>query len=128
MTTRVIFAAACVLSLAGCSKGLKQAEPPVVVSVQGTVTYKAKPVPGATVIFRNDNPEHSAFGVADAQGRFTSMTNDTTGMFPGKYRATVTQPHRPKSIPKKYDSIETADLELTVVAGEPVEFPIALSD
>lgn len=125
---RVSLAAACAIMFAGCGSGVRQAPPPVVVAVKGTVTYKAKPVPGALVTLRHPDSDKSAFGIADAKGQFSLATNDTDGIYPGTYRVTVTRPDGRLVIPRKYAAVETSNLELTVAAGEPQQFPIVLQD
>ena len=98
------------------------------VTVTGKVTYKGKPVPGALVTLKDQVPDHSAFGITDAQGRFKLGTNDTEGMYPGTYQATVTSPSGKPGVPQKYGSVETSNLEFVAQAGEPQEFPIELRD
>jgi hypothetical protein len=100
----------------------------VVVTVTGKVTYRGKPVPGALVTLRDQVPDHAAFGITDAQGRFKLGTNDTEGIYPGSYQVTVTSPTGKPVLPQKCGSVETSSLEFVAKVGEAQEFPIELQD
>lgn len=117
--------AVCALAAGGCTH-----EPKVdltkVGQVKGNVAYKGAPVRGARLTFRSKTVEEPAFGVSDAQGNFTAMTNDTMGILPGEYVVTVNHPQM--KLPAKYGEAESSPVKLTVAAGEDRELPIALED
>lgn len=109
----------------GCSR------PPVqdltkVLPVQGTLVYKASPVFGAFLTFYSDESEEAAFCWSDAEGRFAVMTNDTAGVFPGRYLVTVSHPDG--GVPEKYSDPERTPLWVTVTEGQGQELSITLED
>ncbi|HEX4592208.1 MAG TPA: carboxypeptidase-like regulatory domain-containing protein [Gemmataceae bacterium] len=78
--------------VAGCS------DPPghhprfPLVPVHGVVRLKGKPVEGARVTFHNTEKGVSAYGVTDAEGRFTLTTFlPGDGAVPGREQITVTK-------------------------------------
>lgn len=94
------------------------------VPVSGTVTYEGKGVADVNVVFYGPN---NVIGRAttDAQGNFASVTwqRPGDGLPPGTYKVTITPktqaqenyeaPPEPP-FPKKYLSLETTDLTVTV--------------
>jgi hypothetical protein len=113
----------------------------------GTVTYKGAPASGAVVTLVATDPDgRGATGKTDDSGKFTLMTYEPgDGAIPGKYRVKVvanalpagvtdedvvigdveSDAEAPKggenttiSLPKKYASDETTDLEAEITEGE----------
>ncbi|QEG38224.1 carboxypeptidase-like regulatory domain-containing protein [Roseimaritima ulvae] len=76
-------------AMVGCGGGSGFPDP---APVEGSVSYKGKPVEGATVTFlaAGDGAGRSASGTTDASGKFqltTFSTND--GALPGEYNVTI---------------------------------------
>lgn len=85
------------LAPSGCGGGSSASEAVKTVAVSGVVTYRGQPVEGATVTFLpgtgvTDQNAKAAFGVTDAQGRYsltTAQAND--GAVPGNYLVTISK-------------------------------------
>ncbi len=111
---------------AGCT-GSNGPAPREIVPVQGTLTYRGRPVIEAQLTFRGDDPSEPAFAVTDSSGRFRCMTNDSgEGMPPGDYVITIS--HSRGGIPEKYADAGLSPLQITVEEGGENEFPIDLQD
>jgi hypothetical protein len=93
----------CVLVLAfGCAllTDCSGSSGPRVASVNGTVTYKDKPLANADVTFAPEDGGRVASGRTDANGRFTLGTFSTgDGAIIGKHRVSV-RAHGPERDPK----------------------------
>jgi hypothetical protein len=77
------------LLCSGCGKG-KIPGRPELFKVFGKVTFKEKPVEGATVVFVPQAHSHAAMGVTDAKGNFQLQTYaPEDGAAPGAYRVIV---------------------------------------
>jgi len=119
-------------ALLGCSGAHDTA------SVAGTVTYKDRPVDGATVIFHpkaDAQTAKPAQGKTDSGGHFTVTTyfgpgEQPSGAMPGDYAVTVTKidepqgtfdPHKdppPKNhLPAKYSTPQQTPLSVTIKPG-----------
>lgn len=136
-TAALIFAAA----LPGCGGG----DGPELADAGGTVKYKGKPVPGATVVFMPDSGP-AAYGTTGTDGRFTWTTRELTGAMvgPGKVAITAVPAYEFKSeqeltsaivkkmgsslIPVKYGRSETSGLSVSVKSGEKNDFTFELKD
>ncbi|MCS7238073.1 MAG: carboxypeptidase-like regulatory domain-containing protein [Thermoguttaceae bacterium] len=97
---------------------------PRAVPVSGSVTYRGTGVADVNVVFYGPN---NVIGRAstDAQGNFASVTwqRPGDGLPPGTYKVTVVPksetkeeygPPPPPPFPKKYVSLETTDLSVTI--------------
>ena len=134
------------LSAVGCSS--KDDDRPERVPVRGAVTYKGKPVEGASVVFSPVTPGNpGASGTTDANGEFVLQTfEDEDGAVPGQYQVgiakteidfsqveeVVEDPNNPDAsynpfgpppkqtplLPKKYTVAENSGLTAEVKAGE----------
>lgn len=95
---RFSLALAAVLLCLGCSK---KSAAPATFPVTGTVTYKGKPVEGASVSLVPSDPKvRSATGITNADGKFEVSTyyssNETPlGAMPGEYSVTVSKTSMP---------------------------------
>lgn len=144
---------ACLLTqFTGCSKG---EDLPDTYPTSGTVTYKDKPVEGATVVFRSTGGEktHIATGVTDAQGVFELSTfGDKDGAVEGTHTVTVSKlksdqadspslsmeeaaaqkeqptPKVTSELPEKYSNPSTSDLKAEVKAEDSNDIPLELKD
>lgn len=80
----------------GCGPSL-----PETVPVTGTVTYKDKPVEGATVNFLGENSSVAASGKTDANGKFALKTmfgeNIVEGATVGKHSVSIVKTTTPAS-------------------------------
>jgi hypothetical protein len=120
----LLLATAVAIAAGGCSKGVK------LLPVSGTVTYKDKPVPRATVLFAPEKGP-AATGVTDAAGRYTLKTSKLgEGAVVGKHAVSITAGESPDYdplapgagpppavkwlIPEKYASAATSGLSVTV--------------
>ncbi|MGQ0636610.1 MAG: hypothetical protein ACT4QC_18525 [Planctomycetaceae bacterium] len=72
----------------------------------------------AQITLHSDGAAEPAFALTDARGRFTCMTNDTSGVLPGEYRVTVARARPQGGLPEKYADSKTTPLKITVVAGQ----------
>ncbi len=117
------------LLLAGCSRSVNL-ESPDLVQVNGTVTYKGTPVPGARVAFhpaKSNAGNEIALAEADSNGRFVLKTHEYgPGAEPGDYVVTVT--HLSGGIPNKYKSEDSTPLTVTVEDKESNEILLNLED
>jgi len=107
--------------------------------VTGTVTFDGEPLEGAAITFTPRGEGHPAFGITDANGRYTLQTmlgNPDAGTTPGDYEVAITKfeatpprteeedalglpPPSPRSlIPVRYGSTGTSGLAATVRQGE----------
>lgn len=144
---------ACVV---GCSGGGGGGNHPDTVAVTGTVTYNGSAVDGATVVFSPaGGSQESAFGTTDSSGAFSLKTHwGADGAVPGKYKITVMKTEgevagsgdgeevemvieeegsaKPSaishSLPTKYNSAASTDLEEEVTAGGDNNFDLTLTD
>lgn len=96
---------------AGCSTR-PEFDPSDVIPVVGTLTYQGRPVAGAQIALHRDDMPEPAFAFTNARGKFTCMTNDTNGVYPGEYRVTVLR--RRGGIPERYADAKTSPLTITV--------------
>jgi hypothetical protein len=88
LTTITLFV---IVTLAGCSS--RSSQPPTY-PVTGSVTWKGKPVPNATVVLipAGGAGQESAAGVTDASGKFQLTTyNLNDGAHAGEYQVKVSQ-------------------------------------
>ncbi len=104
-------AAILVVVLAGCSRSI-DATPPEVFPVSGTITCRGEPIAEALLTFWPADKSEPAFALADRQGRFRCLTNDTDGIAPGEYAVTVSRPEG--GIPRKYAEAETTPLYVEI--------------
>jgi hypothetical protein len=134
--------------LPGCSKDVVKVPP--LHPVSGTVTYKGKPVPGATVTFIADTKAAAAsksasdpqwparcVGQADEDGNYTLAWDDFhSGAPEGTYKVAIvaTEPFqegddpdepRENAIPAKFGNPKTSGLTAKVEPGDNVlDFPL----
>ncbi len=73
--------------LAGCN-----ASGSGLVQVTGSITVDGKPAEGAVLLFHPEQPGSVAAGSADANGKFTLVTDMQPGISPGRYKVTATWP------------------------------------
>ncbi|MDR1923615.1 MAG: Ig-like domain-containing protein [Planctomycetaceae bacterium] len=132
-----MFFLSAVLVLCGCSP---KATLSGLAPVQGVVTLDGNPVEGAIVSFsplQSNGEMRAAAGQTDAQGKFLMTTlSPQDGVTPGKFAVTVikyekygppplkvinesgedvTPPHPEKNVlPKKYETRETSDIQVTI--------------
>lgn len=134
--------------LGGCGPSRKPGEKPTF-PVTGEVTYKGKPLAGASIFFMShDEGTQQAFGTTDEQGRFQLTTyNQNDGAAEGSYNVVVKKftsvggggsggeemdleigaKIQPKSlIPTRYNSADTTDLAATVKSGGDNNFKFEL--
>jgi hypothetical protein len=110
------------LAVCGCSSNEKQVYP-----AQGRVVWEdgvpVKELAGGMVIFQCDTEQISAKAPIDAEGRFVLGTYGLDdGAVAGKHKVAIVQPSDEESgdykplaiVAKKYESMETSDLEVTV--------------
>jgi hypothetical protein len=86
---------AIVLSLpavGGCAANPNQEHRPKLVPVHGVVRFNGQPLEGARVTFTNPEAKLSAYGLTDADGKFTLTTfTDGDGAAPGPQKIAVTK-------------------------------------
>jgi hypothetical protein len=120
--------------IAGCGDGRLRT-----IVVTGTVTFDGEPLEGASVTFTPQSEGHPAFGITNANGRYTLQTilgNPDAGTTPGDYEVAITKlevlpprteeeealglpPPRPRSlIPERYGATATSGLNAAVRRGE----------
>jgi hypothetical protein len=124
------------VAVGGCSAKPYQDHRPKLVPAGGVVRYNGKPLDGARVTFSNTALGVSAYGVTDAQGKFTLTTFEPgDGAAPGHYQITVSKaietghptaktappvfrpggaPHPRSLIPQKYGNLATSNLTADV--------------
>lgn len=116
--------------LTGCSNSTTSEEPPHLVPVTGTVTYKEQLVPGARVVFHpveSMDVGDAAFAETDAQGRFNLLMQDYgSGAVPGDYVVTVLHPT--DNLPGTYETRDSSPLRATVENKAQNEIPLVLED
>ncbi|WP_029630130.1 hypothetical protein [Zavarzinella formosa] len=91
----------CLFAIAGCGSN-----EPSLVPVEGKLTMGGKPVPHKSVRFTPEpgTPGLGAGGNTNAEGDFKLLTvrpgatTDHYGLYPGKYKVTVTEPFIPVSV------------------------------
>jgi hypothetical protein len=99
-----IFLASCLL-LAGCSGSGR----PALAPVRGTVTYKGKPVAGATVVFLCEGAPRLAVGMTDERGGYQLTTYEPNdGAMIGQHVVTIK---------KRNTGTETADTDAGASGG-----------
>lgn len=85
--------------------------------VKGTVTYLGKPLKGGMITFEPDGPGREAFGDIKPDGTFELMTyKPGDGAVIGTHRVAIK--NAGKSIPAKYGSLASAQLEVEVKEGK----------
>lgn len=87
-------------SLIGCGGGAEDI--PELATVTGTLTYKGKPLPGASIAFvpEGQTSGTGAYAVTDESGRFELMhRSETPGVEPGNYIVTVSKMAMPDGSP-----------------------------
>lgn len=118
---------------AGCSKGPPK---PPMAPVNGKVTYKGQPIPGAIVTFAPTTADgrRSGTGTCNADGTFVISSIDfSDGVQPGEFKVTIT-PAPPSgdsktgpaksTIPEKYLTKETTPLSEKIDAAKKVEYDL----
>lgn len=127
-----IFLAAILLASAftGCNRG------EVLAPVTGIVTLEGKPIPRATVQFRNDQKGVHMQAEADQQGRYVVRMANGDGLPLGEYKVCISPPIQDHplgpikapppnvdpyadTIPRKYRDVKTSELTLTVSEQTP---------
>jgi hypothetical protein len=133
----------------GCSAKPYQDQRPKVVPVHGVVRFNGKPLDGARVTFSNTAAGISAYGVTDAEGKFTLTTFEPgDGAAPGHYQITVSKavetgrptaktappvfrsggaPHPRSLIPQKYGNLATSKLAADIAEAGNDEIVVELS-
>jgi hypothetical protein len=131
-----LFLLVCLTLTAGCGSGR-----PKCVVVGGVVTYRGKPLEGATVVFISAT-SRPATGSTDAQGRFTLQTFSAgDGVVLGDHVVCVTKtivdptitektpyPRTTSLLPSRYGTPLKSPLKATVTAGGPNDFHFDLTD
>lgn len=117
------------MAIAGCSEPASH-EPPRLVPVVGTLTYKGSLVPGARLAFHPPDSNDVAdvpFGETDSQGRFSLVMQDFgPGAAPGEYLVTVLHPT--DNLPGRYEAKDSTTLRATVEDKETNDIPLSLED
>jgi hypothetical protein len=140
-STAALFAA---LAICGCG-----GEKSMTSAVRGTVTYKGKPVVGATISFQPVKidaglPNRTAQGSTDAAGHYSLSTIKVDdGAVPGEYAVVVFTPAGPEPIdgftkpaaasagnnlPAIYADAQRTPLKVTVTAGGWQQMDFELKD
>jgi hypothetical protein len=120
--------AACLVQ--GCGSGY-----PTTVSIQGTITYRGKPINKGEVQFSpkedaTGKPRRLAVGEVDAQGNYSLSTfTKGDGILPGEYVVTITLPKRKSGVevvegaaateqfvPAIYSELDKTPLKATIPA------------
>jgi hypothetical protein len=129
----------CLILTSGCGSGR-----PKCIAVSGVVTYRGKPVEGATVMFF-PTKSRPASGLTDAKGRFTLQSFSAgDGAVLGSHVVCVNKrifdPKSPKDtskatypktisvLPDRYATPVQSPLKATVTAEGPNDFSFELSD
>lgn len=152
MTTQMFYRIAPIVltasAIVACSTDPKPFERPKPIPVHGLVRYNGKPLDGARVTFDNTAVGVSAYGVTDADGKFTLTTFEPgDGAVPGPQKIAVVKaqetghaavkdappvfrsggaPHPRWLIPKRYSSVATSGLTAEVVEGSDKEIILDL--
>jgi hypothetical protein len=132
MMRNEFFLAAILLATAitGCNRG------EILAPVTGVVTLEGKPIPRATVQFRNDQKGVHMQAEADQQGRYVVRMANGDGLPLGEYKVCVSPPIQDHplgpikapppnvdpyadTIPRKYRDVKTSELTLTVSEQTP---------
>ena len=144
-TAFALFSAIVLVGAIGCGSSVSDTPPMGVVT--GVVTFDGSPVVGATVEFTPDNARNTkgpkSSGVTNAEGKYSLVgPGGTQGAVVGFHKVTVTcpppagmsssldgagssAPTTPCTVPPKYGSLDSTDLNLEVSAGKN-DRPIAL--
>jgi hypothetical protein len=93
------------VALTGCGSGASTG----LVPAKGTVTYKGKPVEGATVTFVFPDKQVST-GITDANGQFTLTTGGRPGAPVGKAKVAITKQTGGPSVGKAPDQLTPEDM------------------
>jgi hypothetical protein len=131
---RIALAVSGLAAVGGCAADGPQR--PKVVPVNGVVRFNGRPLDGARVTFTSAAGGISAYGVTDAEGKFTLTTFlPGDGAVPGKHQVTVVKaeevghptaktappvfrpggaPHPRSLIPPKYGNLATSGLTAEV--------------
>jgi hypothetical protein len=133
----------------GCGSGDDKfkAQRPEVATAKGVVTYKGRPVEGATIVFAPRGGATAATGRTDSSGRFSvSAFPPDAGAVPGNYTVTISKTEelpqtapashdapadvpRPRSlIPEKYSVAESSGLTATVPEDGTSDLTFELTD
>jgi hypothetical protein len=138
MSARVVLIILAASVSSGCASKPYEAQRPKLVPVHGVVRYNGKPLDAARVTFAHAATGVSAYGVTDAEGKFTLTSFEPgDGAPPGKYQVAVSKAqetvHRPANggppvfrpggaprphwlIPPRYANLATS--KLTADVGE----------
>ncbi len=136
------------LCLAGCGSDEDEwtAKRPKVYPAGGVVTWNGAPVEGADVQYVSQSLDLGALGTTDANGKYQLTTyKDKDGAAEGKHKVMVTKrvheqkptrfntPEEPSFVlvprdllPKKYATVGTTDIEVTISTTGPNEETIEL--
>jgi hypothetical protein len=143
---RCVILALGLFALVGCGSSQRD----LGASVKGTVTYKGKPVNGATMSLYPKTGNYITIGLSQegtfeavdvAEGEYVVVLQptkgfagpSTKGMDPAKaaeMQTTIEEMKRPATIPfpKKYTKQATSDLKMTVTKGNNQPVELVLSD
>lgn len=107
------------LSLTGLAVGCGGGTPAVkTVPVSGTITYKGKPIEGATVSFMAEGAPRAASGVTDANGEFKlSMFKFNDGALVGENKVVVVKAN-PEATPKSAATPEQMLADPSILAKQ----------
>ncbi len=119
---------------AGCGK-------PAMVPVGGTVTYRGYQLTNGVIVFTPEQRGPLAIGRIREDGAFALYTGDNPGVYPGKYRVTISSLAPGASsesfgrfefprtaIPDKYRDPQQSGLGCEVLASRSNTFPVELTD
>lgn len=151
--SKAVWAIACLLVLAGCSKG-KKGPTFDLTPVAGTVTLDGKPLADADLGFylQGTAPQgyYGSGAKTDAEGKYALKTGDALGAVPGQYKVTVSRlvgadgaaivteegmdaeqlkmmGKVKESIPPKYNDLEQTELTITVDKGKAEGYDLQLT-
>lgn len=141
----VLFSAVMMIGAIGCGSGVS--DTPLMGEVTGVVTFDGNPVVGATVEFTPDNTRDTkgpkSSGVTNAEGKYSLVgPGGTKGAVVGVHKVTImcpppagmsssldgagsSAPTTPCTVPVKYGSLQSTDVNLEVFVGKN-DHPIAL--
>ncbi len=112
---------------------------PLMIQVEGTVTYQGKPLTNGMINFEPIDPEKgdwSASGLIGPDGRYRLRTRKPgDGIAPGSYRVAVRSDREPagsgaSAIPPEYESADRSPLTAEVTptpANQTIDFALAES-